>query len=146
MALAEVFRGLDDNSDDMRAAVAIGAHQGNAVTRELERGAGLSAGGDFHADITIDGFNIDFGAKCCVNHRNDTIRENDIPFASEALMWLDADKNVEIAFGTAFGGCAAFAAKTDRHAIINTSRDFDFEIFAISGDDLGSAEDCFFKI
>ena len=143
--LAEVLRGFDDDGDDVGAAVAVGT-EGNAVTAELERSAGLGAGGDFHGDFAIDGFDFDFGAESGVNHADVFFGEDDGAFTSEMFVRFDFDADVEVAgFGGAFWGGAAFAAESDGHAVVDAGGDFDFEVLAFDGDRLGGTEDGFFE-
>ena len=142
---AEVFRGLDDDGDDVGTAVAIGT-EGNAMAAKLEWGTGLGAGGDFHGDFAIDGFDFDFGAESGVNHADVFFGEDDGAFTSEMLVRFDFDTDVEVArFGDTFWGGAAFAAESDGHAIVDAGGDFDFEVFAFDGDWLGGTEDGFFE-
>ena len=91
--LAEVFRGFDDDGDDVRAAVAVGT-EGNAVTAELEWSAGLGAGGDFHGDFAINSFDFDFAAKCCIDHTNGFFGKNDGAFACKVFVRFNADLNI----------------------------------------------------
>ena len=143
--LAEVLRGFDDDGDDVGAAVAVGT-EGNAVTAELEWRTGLGAGGDFHGDFAIDGFDFDFGAEGGVNHVDVLFGKNDGAFTSEMLVRFDFDADVEVAgFGGAFWGGAAFAAESDGHAVVDAGGDFDFEVLAFYSDRLGGAEDGFFE-
>ena len=143
--LAEVLRGFDDDGDDVGAAIAVGT-EGNAVTAELERSAGLGAGGDFHGDFDIDGFDFDFGAESGVNHADVFFGEDDGAFTSEMFVRFDFDADVEVAgFGGAFWGGAAFAAESDGHAVVDAGGDFDFEVFAFDGEWLSGAEDGFFE-
>ena len=145
MLAAEVTWGLNDDGDNVRTAVTVGT-EGDAMAAELEWGAGLSAGGDFHGDFAVDSLNFDFGAEGGVDHADVLFGKNDGAFASEVFVRFDFDTDVEITgLGGAFGGGAAFAAESDGHAIVNTGGDFDFEVFTFDGDGLGSAEDGFFE-
>ena len=142
---AEVTRSLNDDGDDVRTAVAVGT-EGDAMATELEWGAGLGAGGDFHGDFAVDSFNFDFGAEGGVNHADVFFGKNDGAFASEVFVRLNFDADVEVArFGGAFWGGATFAAESDRHAVVDAGGDFDFEVFTFDGDGLGGAEDGFFE-
>ncbi len=143
--LAEVLRGFDDDGDDVGAAVAVGT-EGDAVAAKLERSAGLGAGGDFHGDFAIDGFDFDFSAESGVNHANVFFGKDDGAFTSEMFVRFDFDTDVEVArFSGAFWGGAAFAAESDGHAVVDAGGDFDFEVFAFDGDWLGGAKDGFFE-
>ena len=143
--LAEVLRGFDDDGDDVRATVAVGT-EGNAMAAKFEWSAGLGAGGDFHGDFAIDGFDFDFGAESGVDHTDVLFGKDDGAFTSEMLVRFDFDTDVEVArFGGAFWGGAAFAAESDGHAVVDAGGDFDFEILAFDGDWLGGTEDGFFE-
>ncbi len=145
MFLAEVFGGFDDDGDDVGTAVAIGA-EGNAVAAELEWSAGLGAGGDFHGDFAVDGFDFDFGAEGGVDHADVFFGKNDGAFASEMFVRLDFDTDVEVAgFGGAFGGGATFTTEANGHTVVDAGGDFDLQVFTFYGDGLGGAEDGFFE-
>lgn len=143
LTLAEILRGFDNHGDDVRAAVAIATHQRNAMPGELEWRAGLSAGRDLHTHVAIDGLNIDRGAEGGINHGNDFFGKNNAAFAGEMFVWLDTDKNVEVALCATLGSGAAFAVQADRHTIVDAGRNLNFEIFAVSANDLGGAKNSF---
>ena len=145
MLSAEVFGRFDDDGDDVGTAVAVGA-EGNAVATELEWGAGLGAGGNFHGDFAVDGFDFDFGAKSGVNHADVFFGKNDGAFASEMFMRLNFDADVEVAgLSGAFGSGTTFAAEANGHAIVDTGGDFDLQVFTFDGDWFSGAEDGFFE-
>lgn len=126
MFSAEIFRGFDDDGDDVGTTVAIGTER-NAVAAEFERGTGLGTGGDLHGDFTVDGFDINFCAKSCVDHIDVLFGKNDGAFASKMFVGFDFDADIEVAwFGSAFRSGATFTAEFDRHAIVDTGGDFDF--------------------
>ena len=64
---AEVFRSFYNDGDDVWTTIAVRTKR-HTVAREFEWGARLSAGGDFHSDFAVYGFDFDFGAKCGVHH------------------------------------------------------------------------------
>ena len=126
MFSAEVFRGFDNDGDDVRTAVAIGT-EGNAMTAEFERSARLGSGGNFHSDLAVDGFDIDFTAKGGVDHVDAFFGKNDGAFTGEVFVRFDFDANVEVArFGGAFRCGTAFTAKPNGHAVVDAGGDFDF--------------------
>ena len=123
----KIFRGFNNDRDDVRTTIAIGA-EWDAVTRKLEWGTGLGASWDFHDDFAVDSFDFDFATKSCVDHADFFFGKDDVPFASEGLMRFDMDANIEVARLAALWGWAAFAAQTNRHAVVDASWDFDFKI------------------
>ena len=130
MAFVEVFGSFDDDGDDVGAAVTVGA-EGYAVTRELKGGAGLGAGGDFHGDFAVYGFHIYLAAKGSIGHGDNFFGQDDGAFASETFVGTDADADVEVSLGTAFGSFATLTSETDGHAVVDAGRDFKLEGFAV---------------
>lgn len=145
MALGEVLRGFDDDGDDVRAAITVAAHERDAMSGELERSSGLRAGGDFHADVAVDSFNVDFSAEGGVDHGDDFFGEDNAAFTGKVLMRFYADEDIEVAFRAAFRSGAALAVEANRHAIVDAGGDFNLKILAVGGDGLRSAENGFLE-
>lgn len=145
LALGEVLRSFDDDSDDMWAAVAIGAHQRYAMTGKLERGARLSASGDFHTNVAIDGFHIDLGAESGINHGNSALGKDDVAFAGEMFVGFNSDENIEVAALTALRGSATLIINTDRHTVVDTGGNFNLKVLTIGGDDFSSTKNGFLE-
>ena len=66
----------------MRAA-AVALHVRYAVTRQLEIGARLRTGWNFHANFTINRLDINLSTECCFNHVDMLFGKDNITFASK---------------------------------------------------------------
>ena len=97
----------------MWATIAIGA-EGNTMSGKFEWRARLGAGWNFHSDRTIDGFDIDFGAKSGINHRNLFFGKNDDAVTSEVFVRFDMNYDIEIAFAAALLWSIATSALPNR--------------------------------
>ena len=117
------------------------------MTRKFEVGAWLSTGWDTHGDRAVNGFNVDIGAENGINHWDSNFGKNKITFARKSFVCLNANFNIKVAtLATFLWGRAALAAQTNALTIINTSWNFELNVFTINCNVLGAAKNGFFEI
>lgn len=116
---------IDEDGDDVGAA-AIAFEVGDAVVGQLEIGAGLGAGRDFHADRTVDGLDLDFGSEGSIDHGDVLLAEDEVALAGELFVRSYPDIDIEVAFRPVSDGFAVLA-QPDGSPVVDAGRDFELD-------------------
>src|SRR6266568_4193638 len=122
LLLAEFGGRIHNNSHDVGATSAA-AQVRNTVSAQFKIGAALRAGRNFHAHRAVDGFDINLGAQCRLDHTDMLGTQNEVAFARKLFVCPNADAHVQVAFSTASDRFAVFA-QADGSAVVDAGRDF----------------------
>src|SRR6266568_7888957 len=143
LLLAEFGGRIHNNSHDVGATSAA-AQVRNTVSAQFKIGSALRAGRNFHAHRAVDGFDINLGAQCRLDHTDMLGTQNEVAFARKLFVCPNADAHVQVAFSTASDRFAVFA-QADGSAVVDAGRDFQGDGFALAGRALTMAHrTCFF--
>ena len=111
-------------------AAAVAPDVRDTVVGQLEVGAGLCAGRDFHTDRTIYGGDFYLSAQGRLYHTDVLLAEDEVAFSRELFVRFDADVDIEITLGTVGDGLAVLT-QTDGGAVVNAGRNLELDGLAL---------------